>query len=80
MTELWWHAFQHECDCGVVSTVLLGESTVHPEQLPLLTADELWLKVCLSCSLAGEMRYVRSWNHEPTADELDRAGLGLEWA
>lgn len=77
--ELWWHALTMECDCGITSTLIACASTEHPEELVarLQGPDrQLLLLACqFGCQKFGLLRYVRSWNHEPSDEEKELVGL-----
>jgi hypothetical protein len=80
--EQWWHAFTNEgkCSCGVTMTIVLGESSLHPElMMARIASGELKIDLtCLCCGDACLVVYIRSWNHEPNPVERVAAGLDPE--
>lgn len=76
--ERWWHVFAGESDSGNV-VMTLGASTEHPEHLVARGATEVNIGACFGLEEDHTLRYVWSFNHEPTDEEMDvlRAELGF---
>jgi hypothetical protein len=93
MTEEWTHAFTLVCDadCKATNAILIHGSPEHPEALltrharagAALPVVQVGL-VCFSCQRWSLLRYLRSWDHEPSQAEMEAEGFVnedwvLEW-